>query len=200
MRLRLIGLIVLVISLPLSLSIRSVARAGEADIETTLVDEKATVDKDKQLRLDATARINAPADKVYDALTHPEKVAKYDSRFTDVKVVSHDANGKTVEYKGQTLPMPNAPPSFRVQYSFDPATKSVSAKNAGKSPIQFQNHTELKSSKDGKGTDIHYTGVSSSTGPIMGFEPTEGMRTQFALNAFMRQMYNVGMYIQKGGK
>ncbi len=80
------------------------------------------------------------------------------------------------------------------------ATKSVSAKNAGKSPIEFQNHTELKSSKDGKGTDIHYTGVSSSTGPIMGFEPTEAMRTQFALSAFMRQMHNVGMYIQKGGK
>ena len=54
MRLRLIGLIVVVISLPLSLSIRSVARADEADIETTLVDEKATVDKDKQLHLDAT--------------------------------------------------------------------------------------------------------------------------------------------------
>jgi len=87
-----------------------------------------------------------------------------------------------------------------VQHSFDPATKSVSAKNAGKSPIQFQNHTELKPSKDGKGTHIHYTGVSSSTGPIMGFEPTEGMRTQFALSAFMRQMHNVGMYIQKGGK
>jgi carbon monoxide dehydrogenase subunit G len=200
MRLRLIGLIVLVISLPLSLSIRSLARADEADIETTLGDEKSTVDKDKQLRLDATARINAPADKVYDALTHPEKVAKYDVQITDVNVVSRDAKGETVEYKGQTLPIPNAPPSFRVQYSFDAATKSVSAKNAGKSPIQFQNHTELKPSKDGKGTDIHYTGVSSSTGPIMGFEPTEGMRTQFALSAFMRQMHNVGMYIQKGGK
>ena len=200
MRLRLIGLIVLVISLPLSVSIRSLARADEADIETTLGDEKATVDKDKQLHLDATAQINAPADKVYDALTHPEKVAKYDSRFTDVKVVSHDANGKTVEYKGQILPDPNAPPSFQVQYSFDPATKSVSARNAGKSQIQFQNHTEVKPSKDGKGTDIHYTSVSSSTGPIMGLNPSEGMRTQFALNAFMRQMHNVGLYIQKGGK
>ena len=90
------------------------------------------------------------------------------------------------------------PPSGAVQP--DPATKSVSAKNAGKLPIQFQNHTELKPSKDGKGTDIHYTRVSSSTGPIMGFEPTEGMRTQFALDAFMRQMHDVGMYIQKGGK
>jgi hypothetical protein len=49
-------------------------------------------------------------------------------------------------------------------------------------------------------TDIHYTGVSSSTGPTIGFEPTEVMRTQFALSAFMRQMHNVGMYIQKGGK
>jgi hypothetical protein len=34
----------------------------------------------------------------------------------------------------------------------------------------------------------------------MGFEPTEEMRTEFALSAFMRQMHNVGMYIQKGGK
>jgi len=200
MRLRTIGLAVLVISLPLSLSIRSVARADEGDIEATLGDVKGTVDKDNQLHLDVTARINAPADKVYDAITHPEKVAKYDERITDIKVVSHDAKGEIVEYKGQTVPMPNAPPSFRVQYSFDPAAKSVVVQNAGKSPIQFQNHTELKPSQDGKGTDLHYTAVSGSTGPIMGFEPTEGMRTQFALSAFMRQMHNVAMYIQKGGK
>ncbi len=98
------------------------------------------------------------------------------------------------------MPIPNAPPSFRVRYSFDAATKSVTAKSASPSPIQFENHTEVKPSKDGKGADIDYTGVSSSTGPIMGFEPSEGMRKQFAVSAFMRQMHNVGMYIQKGGK
>jgi hypothetical protein len=200
MRLRLIGLIVLLVSLPLSFAIRSVARAEEAEIVTTLGDVKDTVDKDKRLHLDATAQINAPADKAYDALTHPEIVAKYDSRITDIKVLSRDAAGETVEYKGQTMPIPNAPPSFRVRYSFDAATKSVTAKSASPSPIQFENHTEVKPSKDGKGTDIDYTGVSSSTGPIMGFEPSEGMRKQFAVSAFMRQMHNVGMYIQKGGK
>jgi uncharacterized protein YndB with AHSA1/START domain len=200
MRLRLIGLIVLLASLPLSFSVRSVARAEEADIVTTLGDANATVDKDKRLHLDAAAQINAPADKVYDALAHPEILAKYDSRITGIKVVSRDANGETVEYKGQTMPIPNAPPSFRVRYSFDAATKSVTAKSASQSPIQFQNHTELKPSKDGKGTDIHYTGVSSSAGTIMGFEAPVGMRKQFAVSAFMRQMHNVGMYIQKDGK
>ncbi len=100
MRLRLIGLIVLLVSLPLSFAIRSVARAEEAEIVTTLGDVKDTVDKDKRLHLDATAQINAPADKVYDALTHPEIVAKYDSRITDIRVLSRDAAGETVEYSG----------------------------------------------------------------------------------------------------
>ena len=200
MRLRFIGLIVLLVGLPVSLSIGSMARAEEAEIATTLGDAKTTVDKDKRLHLDVSAQINAPADKVYDALIHPEILAKYDSRITGIKVVSRDANGETVEYKGQTVPIPNAPPSFRVRYSFDAAAKSVSAKSASPSPIQFENHTAVKPSKDGKGGDIHYIGVSNSTGPIMGFEPTEGMRKQFAVSAFMRQMHNVGMYIQKGGK
>lgn len=200
MRLRSIGLFVLVISVALAVSIRSIARADGPAIETSLGDEKATIDKDKNLHLDATAQINAPVDKVYDGLSHPEKIAKYDANITGVKVVAHDAKGETVEYKGQTLPIPNAPPSFLVQYSFDPATKSVSAQNAGKSLLKFHNQTELKPSKDGKGTDIHYTGVSSNPGPAMGFELPDGMRTQVALSTFMRQMYNVGRYIEKGGK
>jgi hypothetical protein len=50
-----------------------------------------------------------------------------------------------------------------------PPPRASQQKNANKLPIQFQNHTELKLSMDGKGTDIYYTGVSSSTGPIMGF-------------------------------
>jgi hypothetical protein len=200
MRLKLIGLSILLVTLPLIFPIHGLARADEAEIGTTLGDVKDTVDKDKRLHIDVTASMNAPADKVYDALIHPEIVAKYDSRITNIKVVSRDANSATVEFTGQTMPIPNAPPSFRVKYTFDAATKSVTAKSASQSPIQFENHTQLGPSKDGKGTDIKFTGVSSSTGKIMGFEPPEGMRKQFAVSSFMRQMHNVGMYIQKGGK
>jgi len=199
MRLKPIGLSVLLISLALGVSLRSIARAEQAPIETSIESQNATVDKDKSLHVDVTAHINAPADKVYDALTHPDKVAQYDANITEIKVVAHDAHGETVEYKGLTVPIPNAPPSFRVQYSFDPAARSVSAQNAGKSLIQFHNHTELKPSKDGKGTDIHYTGVSSYPGTIMGFDPPQSMRTLSAVHAFLRNMHNVGMYIEKGG-
>lgn len=199
MRLRPVGLSLLLITLALGVFVRSIARADQAPIEASLDGEKTTIDKDKTLHLDVAAHMNAPASKVYDALTHPETVAKYDADITSIKVVAHDAKGKTVEYKGQTLPIPNAPPSFRVQYSFDPAAQTVSAQNAGKSLINFHTHTELKPSKDGKGTDIHYTSVSSYPGPIGGVDPPDWMRSTMAINTFMRQMHNVARYIESGG-
>jgi carbon monoxide dehydrogenase subunit G len=175
------------------------ARADET-IEASLGDQKATVDKEDKLHLEATADINAPVDKVYDAMTHPEKVAKYDAQIDAVKVISDGAAGKVVEFKGQTLPIPNAPPALQVKYTFDPAKKSLTAESYGKSPIQFRSDYALKPSKDGKGTEISYTSVSSSVAKLMGTDTPQFMRQTLALDNFMRQLHSVSQYLMKGGK
>ncbi len=176
-------------------------RAQAADtVEANLDDQKSTIDKQDKLHLEATADINAPADKVYDAMTHPETVAKYDSQVDAVKVLSDGAAGKVVEFKGQTLPIPNAPPAIQVKYTFDAGKKSITAESYGKALIQFHSEYTLNPSKDGKGTVINYSSVSSSVGKIMDMDTPQFMRQQFALDAFMRQLHDVSLYIMKGGK
>jgi uncharacterized protein YndB with AHSA1/START domain len=186
--------------LALMLALAFGPRVRAADIEPTLDDQKASVDKQNKLHLDVTADINAPAEKVYDALANPEKVAKYSTQITSAKVVSNDSTSRVVEYKGQTLPIANMPPALRVKYTFDPSKKEVKTESVGKTPIQFQTETTVAPSKDSKGTVVHYISVSTSSGPVMGIDPPMFMRQQFALDSFMRQMHNVAMYIQHGGK
>jgi uncharacterized protein YndB with AHSA1/START domain len=175
-------------------------RVYAGDIEATLDDQKASLDKQNRLHLEATADINAPAAKVYEALINPDKVAKYDARVTSVKVVSHDTTTKVVEFKGETLPIPNMPPALRVKYTFNPPKKEVKSESVGKAPVQFQTETTVAPSKDGKGAVVSYSSVSTSAGKVMGMEPPMFMRQQFALESFMRQMHNVAEYVQHGGK
>jgi hypothetical protein len=175
-------------------------RALADDVEATLQDQKSEIDKQNKLHLEATATINAPENEVYDALIHPEKIAKYDARVDSVKVISRSASSKVLEFRGRLLPIPKAPPALDVKYTFDANTKQVTAESYGKSPIRFRNDYSLKPGKDGKETQIAYTSVSTSGGPVMGIEPPKFMRTQFAIESFMRNLHYVSIYIMKNGK
>src|SRR5271157_3119139 len=130
---------VTLVMLALALVIARGARVQAADIEPTLDDQKASLDKENKLHVEISAEMNAPMAKVYDALAHPEKVAKYDAQITGAKIVSQDAGGKIVEFKGNTLPIPNAPPAIQVKYTFDPKKNQVTVESHGKLPIRFQN-------------------------------------------------------------
>ena len=184
--------------LGLTLGLGSLARAE--DIEPTFEDQKTTFDKQDNMTLDATASLNAPVDKVYEALSNPEKVAKYDPQIKGVKVLSKSANGRVLEYQGQTLPIPNAPKSLQVKYTFDPAKKAVTAESAGKALIKFRADYNLSPSKDGKSTEVKYTSVSSSPSKLLGMETPQFMRRQASLTTFMQVLRHAGQYIQKGGK
>ena len=154
--------------LTLALALGSLARAE--DIEPTFEDQNSTFDKQDQMHLEATASLNAPLAKVYDALSNPDKVAKYDPQVTGVKVLSKTANGRVVEYSGQTIPIPNAPKSLQVKYTFDPAKNAITAQSVGKALLQFRADYTLTASKDGKSTEIHYTSVSSNPSKALGMD------------------------------
>ncbi len=184
--------------LALTLVLGSLARAE--DIEPMFEDQKSTFDKQDNMTLDATASLNAPVDKVYEALSNPDKVAKYDAQITGVKVLSKTANGALVEYQGQTLPIANAPKSLQVKYTFDPAKKAVTAQSAGKALIKFRAEFSLSPSKDGKSTEVKYTSLSPNPSKALGMETPQFMRRQTSLNAFMQTLRHAGQYIQSGGK
>jgi uncharacterized protein YndB with AHSA1/START domain len=176
------------------------SRARAQDIEPTFEDEKTSTDKDGRLHLEAVADLNAPLDKVYDAFVVPEKVAKYNNQVTGVKVLSQSDDGKVVEYEGQTLPIPNAPKTLQVKYTFHPKQKAITAQSSGKALITFRADYFLKPSKDGKGTVVNYNSVSSNPGKLLGMDTPEFMRKEAALNTFMNVLRNIGRYIQNGGK
>lgn len=174
-------------------------RAQADTIEPNFEGQKASLGKDGTLRLEFAASLNAPVAKVYEALTNPDKLAKYTAEITDVKVLSSSATGKVVEYHGATNLNPNKKP-FVIKYTFDPGKQTITAQSADKAPIKFRADYVLSPSKDGKSTEISYVSVSADPSKAMGIDVPEFMRQSAGLQTFMRTLTNAGKYIQSGGK
>ncbi len=174
-------------------------RAYADDISPNFEDQKSSIDKDGNMRLELAASLNAPEAKVYEALTNPEKLSKYAAEITSVKVLSTSATSKVVEYHGATGIGPNTKPLV-VKFTFDPAKQTITAQSAANAPVTFHADYVLSASKDGKSTEIRYVSVSSDPSKAMGTKVPEFMRKGAGINTFMRTLWTVGQYIQHGGK
>jgi ribosome-associated toxin RatA of RatAB toxin-antitoxin module len=160
------------------------------------------VDKNQTLHMQISANMNAPVDRVFDALSHPELVAKYDPNVTGAKVVSQSGDSKIVELTGQAVPIPNAPKSLRVKITPNKADNTIEATSVDNPFITFDNKFKLVPSADGKGTVVNYTttsSISKEASQAIGMDIPEGMRKQLALTNFMEQLHSVGEYIDKAG-
>ena len=171
-----------------------------APITANLKDFNGSIDKDKNLHLDATAEITAPEAKVYDAITHPELTAKEDPNVRSVKVVSQDSSSKVVEFTGNAVPIPNAPQSLKVKLTPNQASQSVKVESVDNPILKFHNEYQLSPSKDGNGTIVKYTSVSNDVSKQVGMQVPDGMRKQIALQTFMQQLHTIGNYIEDSGK
>jgi uncharacterized protein YndB with AHSA1/START domain len=169
-------------------------------ISTDLKNFSSTIDKQQRLHLQLTAEINAPERKVFEALSNPEKVAPYDPRITDAKVVSQSADSKVVRITGQAIPIPNAPKSLDVKVTAEPSGDTVHSQSVGQTLVQFHSDYKLKPADDGKGTLVHFDSVSTDASKALGFQVPMEMRRQVAIQSFMDQMNAVGRYIEKAGK
>jgi uncharacterized membrane protein len=174
-------------------------RAHADTIEPDLKNLKNSTDKAGDLRVEIAASLNAPAAKVYDALTSPDKLSKYSSEIDSAKVLSSSATGKVVEYHGATSLNPNKKP-FVIKYTFDPGKRTITAESAAKAPIQFHADYVLSPSKDGKSTDISYVSMSADPSKALGMQVPEFMRREAAVQSFMKNLINAGKYIESGGK
>lgn len=174
--------------------------ASAAEIATDMQDFTATVDKQQNLHMKINAEITAPQDKVFDAIAHPELTSRFDPQVQSVKVVSDTPNARIVEFTGTPIPIPNAPKSIQVKLTPDKANARVKAESVGKLPLTFENTYKLSRAKDGKGTEVEYTSVSSDASKQLGMQIPEGMRKQIAIENFMQQMHTIAAYLQDGGK
>ncbi|HXN86668.1 MAG TPA: SRPBCC family protein [Candidatus Binataceae bacterium] len=159
-------------------------------------DFNSTVDKDKNMHLEATAEINAPQDKVFDAISHPELTSKSDPQVQKVVVVSQDSTGKVVEFfGGQQLPIPNAPKSLKIKVTPDQASNTIKVESYQSTILKFQNEYKLSPNADGKGTIVKYSSVSNDISKQIGMDIPADMRKQIGLETFMNQLHTVGVYI-----
>ncbi len=174
-------------------------RAYADTIEPNFENQKSSLDKDGNLHLELAASLNAPAAKVYAALTNPDKVSKYSAEITSVKVLSNSVTGKVVEFHGASDLNPNKKP-FVIEFTFDPGKQAITAQSTAKAPIKFRADYVLSSSKDGKSTEIRYVSVSADPSKALGIDAPEFMRRGAGIETFMRTLTNIGKYIQNGEK
>lgn len=163
--------------------------------EPVLDDVTSSLDRNGNFRLTASARLNAPPDKVFNALANPERVARLDSRVTSAKVLSTGSDGKIVEFTGSLVALANAPRSLRIKISADRGSRTVRTQTLGNSPLKSRGEYRVQAANGGKTAIIRYTSVSSDVSKVVGFEVPEFMRKQAALDNFMRNLHNVGRYI-----
>ena len=122
-----------------------------ATTNADMKDFNSTVDKDKNMHLEATAEINAPEGNVFDAISHPELTSKSDPQVQKAVVVSQDSNSKVVEFfGGQQLPIPNAPKSLKIKVMPDQGSNTVKVESYQSPILKFQSEYKLSPSKDGK--------------------------------------------------
>jgi hypothetical protein len=192
-----ISLIAKSIALTLGTSMVAAAIAlAAAPTTADMKDFNSTVDKDKTVHLEATAEINAPQDKMFDAISHPELTSKSDPQVQKAVVVSQDSNSKVVEFfGGQQLPIPNAPKSLKIKVMPDQASNTIKVESYQSPILKFQNEYKLSPTKDGKGTIVKYSSVSNDISKQIGMDIPADMRKQIGLETFMNQMHTVGVYI-----
>ena len=188
---------VAVLSLIMSFMTASPLRA---EITESMQNFDATFDKDKNMHLVVTAEITAPPDQLFDALSHPELTSKLDPDVKQAHVVSQDGNSKIVELSGTPIPIPNAPKSLKIKVTSDQPQQSVKVESYENTLLKFQNEYKLSPTKDGKATVVKYTSTSNDLSKQFGMDIPQGMRQQFGLETFMKQLHRMGDYIEAHSK
>ena len=112
-----------------------------------------------------TSEIAAPIDKVYEALTQPEK--GHDILPDNVlksELKSAEGNKKVIDL---VIRLDILPPGFKVQnpineYEFFPEQKKIKQKTLDFKLADIESEFQLKPSSDGKGTSIEFNQTSKS--------------------------------------
>jgi preprotein translocase subunit YajC len=106
----------------------------------------------------ATARyvgvINAPIDKVQDAVWQVERVSSMIENFKKSELVKQEGNSKTVLMQLQALNLPLQ--QYTMEFTLDPATHQVKFKTLQSQTADLEGAYTLEASPDGQRTRITY--------------------------------------------
>jgi len=107
------------------------------------------------------SRIDAPIEKVWEAVKQPERLAEFSDQYKRSKLLSEEGNKKQVEL--HVLALDNLQ-QFKVELTFDDATKTVLITTIESTLSDIEGSYHLEASPDG--TKTHYIYKAKNTDKV----------------------------------
>jgi len=118
-----------------------------------------SLEKDgKVFTVEMHSRIDAPVDKVWAAMKHPEKLAENSDQYKKSKLLKEEGNKKELEL--HVLALDNLQ-QFTVEMTYDEATRTTSIKTLQSTLADIQGTYSLTPSPDGQKTLYVYKAVQT---------------------------------------
>lgn len=117
-----------------------------------------------------TSKIDAPVDRVYEALAQPERMHEFvPESVPKSELIKQEGDAKTVDL---VFKLDILPPGFKVQnirndLVFYPAEKRVTQKSVDFKLADISSEYKLTPTADGKGTLLTYTQTSKDKSPML---------------------------------
>ncbi|MFQ5352938.1 MAG: SRPBCC family protein, partial [Candidatus Binatia bacterium] len=113
-----------------------------------------SLEKDgKVFDVEMHARIDAPIEKVWEAMKHPERLAEFSDQYKRSRLLSEEGNKKRLEL--HVLALDNLQ-QFQVELTFDDAAKTVLIKTIQSTLSDIEGSYKLEASPDGTKTRYIY--------------------------------------------
>ena len=121
-------------------------------------------------KVNFTSKINAPVDKVWEAMSQPERMHEVSpDNILKSELVSKDGNAKVVDlvFKLDILPPGFKVQNIRNQLQFYPDEHRIQQKSVDFKLADISSEYKLTPSPDGKGTILTFTQTSKDKSPLL---------------------------------
>jgi len=121
-------------------------------------------------KVNFTSKINAPVDKVWEAMSQPERMHEVSpDNILKSELVSKDGNAKVVDlvFKLDILPPGFKVQNIRNQLQFYPDEHRIQQKSVDFKLADISSEYKLTPSPDGKGTILTFTQTSKDKAPLL---------------------------------
>jgi len=121
-------------------------------------------------KVNFTSKINAPVDKVWEAMTQPERMHEFSpDNILKSELISKDGNSKVVDlvFKLDILPPGFKVQNIRNQLQFFPDEHRITQKSVDFKLADISSEYKLTPTPDGKGTILTFTQTSKDKSPLL---------------------------------
>ncbi len=144
-----------------------------------------------------TSRIDAPPDKVFEALSHPERARELSpDNVMKSELVSESGNVKVIDLVGK---LDILPPGFKVQnlrneWTLYPDEKRITSRSIDFKLADVNSEFKLAPSPDGKGTIVTFTQTCKDKAPLI----VESLQRGALKELYVRQVQAVNKALGLG--